>query len=72
MAFFNELCVSLYLYLMICLTDFQGENPFRDALSYSVLGLVILTVSANLLKAMWFDAQILKDWVRKKLRERRA
>jgi hypothetical protein len=36
-AMFNELMVSVYLYIMICLTDFIGENPLRDELGYVLL-----------------------------------
>ena len=44
--------VSLYLYLMMCLTDFYGEISVRDEVSYALLGLVCFTVAVNLIKAV--------------------
>ena len=60
MALFNELMVSVYLYLMMGLTDFHGENPLRSELGYILLGLVVFTVLVNFLKALWFAVMGLK------------
>jgi hypothetical protein len=30
MLLFNEIMVSLYLYNLLCLTDYMGEHDFRD------------------------------------------
>jgi hypothetical protein len=45
--------VSVYLYLMMSLTDFHGENPLRSEIGYVLLYLVIFTVLVNFIKAMW-------------------
>ena len=47
---FNELAASVYLYLMMLLTDFQGENPLRDNIGWALLGLVSLVVTINVIK----------------------
>ena len=54
MALFNELMVSVYLYLMMSLTDFQGETFVRSEIGYVLLLLVILTALVNFFKALWF------------------
>ena len=53
-ALFNEFMVSVYLYLMMSLTDFHGENLVRSELGYILLFLVVFTVMVNLFKALWF------------------
>jgi hypothetical protein len=45
--------VSVYLYLMMSLTDFHGENPLRSEIGYVLLYLVIFTVLVNFIKAVW-------------------
>jgi hypothetical protein len=30
LSLFTEIMVSLYLYILLCLTDFQGYNLLRD------------------------------------------
>ena len=47
---FNELAASVYLYLMMMLTDFQGENPLRDDTGLALLALVSLVVTVNVIK----------------------
>ena len=37
MLLFNEIMVSIYLYLLICLTDFMGENDYRDLIGWALL-----------------------------------
>jgi hypothetical protein len=49
-TFLNELFVSIYLYLLIMLTDFMGENTLRDSLGNALVALVCLGVIVNLLK----------------------
>ena len=50
-AVVNELAVSLYLYLMLCLTEFTGDASLRNELGTAMLYLVMLTVGLNFLKA---------------------
>ena len=47
--------VSVYLYLMMSLTDFHGENPLRSEIGYVLLYLVIFTVVVNFFKALWIN-----------------
>ena len=52
--------VSIYLYLMMSLTDFHGENLVRSELGYVLLFLVVFTVMVNFFKALWFTVMGLK------------
>jgi predicted membrane protein len=58
MLLFNEIMVSIYLYLLICLTDFMRENDFRDIFGWALLLLVAFTVLVNLVKFL-----IVCDWL---------
>jgi large-conductance mechanosensitive channel len=58
MLLFNEIMVSIYLYLLICLTDFMGENEYRDSIGWVLLLLVAFTVLVNLVKFL-----IVCDWL---------
>ena len=68
MLLFNEIMVSIYMYLLICLTDFMGEHDYRDFIGWVLLLLVVFTVLVNLVKYL-----IVLDWlylarkIRKKL-----
>ena len=67
MLLFNELMVSLYLYLLLCLTDYLGENNHRDLLGLILLSLVVSTVLVNLVKFLLVcDWCFLARWIRKK------
>jgi hypothetical protein len=57
MLLFNEIMVSVYLYLLLCLTDFMGENDCRDFIGLLLLSLVVFTVLVNLVKFL-----IVFDW----------
>ena len=57
---FNELLVSIYLYLLMSLTDFTDPNPLRDDIGLALMVVVVIAVGVNLLKAMWID--LLKVW----------
>ena len=50
-AVVNEFAVSLYLYLMLCLTEFTGDASLRNELGNAMFYLVMLTVGLNFLKA---------------------
>jgi hypothetical protein len=58
MLLFNEIMVSIYLYMLLCLTDFMGENDCRDFIGWALLQLVVLTVLVNLVKFL-----IKCDWL---------
>ena len=57
MMLFNEIMVSVYLYLLLCLTDFMEENNSRDFIGLLLLSLVGFTVLVNLVKFL-----IVLDW----------
>ena len=57
MLLFNELMVSAYLYLLLCLTDFMQENDCRDLIGLLLLSVVVFTVLVNLVKFL-----IVCDW----------
>ena len=61
---FNEYMVAVYLYLMLCLTDFYGENPVREGLGYALMGLVAFTVGVNLVKVIKVGIQDLKKMMK--------
>jgi Na+/phosphate symporter len=54
MLLFNEIMVSLYLYLLLCLTDFMIEHDKRDLIAWVLLFLVVFTVLFNLVKFLIF------------------
>jgi predicted membrane protein len=58
MLLFNEIMVSIYLYLLICLTEFMGENDYREFIGWALLLLVCYTVLVNLAKYL-----IVCDWL---------
>jgi hypothetical protein len=57
MLLFNEIMVSVYIYLLLCLTDFMGENDYRDLIAWVLLFIVVFTVLINLLKFL-----LVCDW----------
>jgi cytochrome bd-type quinol oxidase subunit 1 len=51
MAFFNEIMVSLYLYIMHSLTDYNEDKDYKEGTGGWMLVFVVLgTVGVNLLK----------------------
>lgn len=61
MALFYEIANSLYLYIMTCLTDFQGENILRNAQGIGLLIILLTVVSINILRTLiyflkWFKS----------------
>ena len=46
---FIEVCVSLYLYVVLILTDWWGTNDFRDECGWILVALIIVSLIANLL-----------------------
>jgi hypothetical protein len=50
MSLFTEIMVSVYLYMLLCLTDFMGKaSMIRDALALSLVSIIGFTVFVNLL-----------------------
>lgn len=48
-AFLIEISTSIYLYVLLLLTDFFGPNPFREIQGTALVIIVIIVVSVNLL-----------------------
>jgi hypothetical protein len=55
--------VSLYLLMMLTLTDFNKGSPLRDELGWSLLIIVMVTVLVNLVKAIYYDLKALGVWI---------
>jgi hypothetical protein len=47
---FNEFMVSLYLYTLLHLTDFFGDNHYREEAGYVLVGIIFVSVAVNLIK----------------------
>ena len=60
MNILNELAASLYLYLIIMLTDFHGENTLREEIGWALLALVCGTVFINVVKTAVVGCSVLK------------
>jgi hypothetical protein len=57
MLLFNEIMVSIYIYLLLSLTDLMGENDYRDLIAWVLLLFVVITVLVNLVKFL-----LVCDW----------
>ena len=55
---FNEFMVSLYLYTVLHLTDFFGENHYREEVGEVLVGIIFVSVAVNLIK---FFALIIRE-----------
>jgi hypothetical protein len=69
MTMFNELMVSVYLYLLLCLSSADANLHQRDVVSWVLVAVVMFTVAVNLCKAMYVDACYLKRLILKKMRK---
>ena len=52
MALLNECAASTYLYIMMLLTDYWGENLIRDDIGWALLCFLCFIVAVNLSKAL--------------------
>lgn len=50
---FNEVMTSGYLYILMLLTDFMGENPLRDKCGQALVLLLGIVVSVNLFRVLY-------------------
>jgi hypothetical protein len=73
LSVFNEFMVSLYLYTLINLTDFFGENKYREESGYVLVGIIFLSVLVNILKFVsLISIEIIskyKEWRREKAKK---
>jgi hypothetical protein len=56
LALFNESMVSVYLYLLLSLTDYF-PNPSRDASGWALLSVVFVSIVVNFLKFFYLIAR---------------
>ena len=67
MSIFNELAVTLYLYLLMCLTDFHGWDNLREHFGFALFILLALMLLVNLIVALKSDITLLLSYLRRKL-----
>lgn len=65
---FNEVMTSAYLYILMILTDFFGENSLRDQCGKTLVIMLAVVVSVNLLRVFYKVG----SYLRKKYIEWRA
>ena len=53
MTFFIEVGVSIYLYALLSLTDYMGENTLRTELGWALALLTAIVVGINVLMFLW-------------------
>jgi len=66
MSIFNELAVSLYLYLLMCLTDFHGWDNLREDFGLALFILLVFTLLINLLVAFFTDFVLFQGFLTRK------
>jgi hypothetical protein len=66
MSIFNELAVSLYLYLLMCLTDFHGWDNLREDFGLALFILLAITLLINLLVAFYADIVLFQGFLTRK------
>jgi len=69
LSLFNEVMVSLYLYLLLTLTDYN-YMPFREFMGWSLLGVVFLSIIVNFLKFFFLIGRELWRHCRRKKLEK--
>ena len=52
-ALFNEFFVSLYLYILLILSDFAGVNPLRDECGWALVFILMIVQLVNFLKFLF-------------------
>ncbi|TNV73331.1 hypothetical protein FGO68_gene16603 [Halteria grandinella] len=67
-SLFNELMTSTYLYVMLCLTDYNYESPLREVYGMVLLGSVMVTFMVNIAKVMY--GIVMEVWVKIKRKQR--
>jgi len=67
---FNEIMVSLYLYTLIHLTDFFGDNNYREEGGYVLVGIIMVSVIVNIMKFITLVIREIRAIIRKKRLEK--
>ena len=52
MSIFNELAVTLYHYLLMCLTDFHGWDNLREEFGFALFIVLAFTLLVNMIVAL--------------------
>ena len=60
-SIFNESMVSIYLYLMVCLTDFNEANPFKVIIGWALVATVMTSTTVNVLKFLITVSSLIKE-----------
>jgi hypothetical protein len=78
-SIFNEIMVTLYLYLLLTLTDY-APLPNRELVGFALLGTIIMSAIINFMKffylvgcellVMWRKRQMRKKWEEEQLKKR--
>lgn len=63
---FNEVMVSLFLYTLLDLTDFFGDNNHREETGYVLMAIVFVSVAANFIKFFVLILRELRLLIRKR------
>jgi hypothetical protein len=58
--------VSAYLYVLLLLTDYWGENYYRDRIGEVLVGTVGISVFVNFAKLAYNVTRETKEYLRKK------
>jgi hypothetical protein len=58
--------VSCYLYVLLTLTDYWGDNPFREQAGTGLVAVVGLSVFVNFAKLAYNFTREIKEYIRKK------
>ena len=61
MSVFNEVAISLYLYIVMLLTEFMGETGLRDKFGWALLVLVAGVVGINMFRVLSNLPSVLKN-----------
>ena len=71
MSLFTEIIVSIYLYILLCLTDFTATvSTFKDQLALALVCIIGLTVIVNLIVLVKKGFIKCKKYILKKLKSK--
>jgi hypothetical protein len=56
--------VSAYLYVLLLLTDFWGENKFRETVGECLVGVVSISIIVNIAKLIYNILKGIKEYLR--------
>ena len=70
--FFIEVCVSLYLYVLLALTDWWGINYLRDECGWVLVILVLTVVTINFLNLSYSTIKACIKFIKKKCKKMKA